>query len=328
MLRQSNAATSASVRLSSMTSFEQRKRACAVKATGPQSTQVRVVSLESPTPNPIPVEGAPAACRVSSKDYTVGKRSPLAAAALRLTIAQRTRELAKVRVAAAMTPGLSPGGQSKQPAAALATAVDPSCPQPNQAKSLVGPTYIQHPFVPVESAGQAGAQEPAVLVAAAAVGLQLLPGGLQQPAAALATAVDPSYPQPNQAKSLVGPTYIQHPFVPVESAGQAGAQEPAVLVAAAAVGLQLLPGGLQQPAAALATAVDTSYPQPNQAKSLVGPTYIQHPCVLVESAGQAGAQEHAALVADAADGLQLLPGGLQQPAAALAAAVESLLLPT
>ena len=122
------------------------RRACAVKATGPQSTQVRVVSLESPTPNPIPVEGAPAACRVSSKDYTVGKRSPLAAAALRLTIAQRTRELAKVRVAAAMTPGLSPGGQSKQPAAALATAVDPSYSQPNQAKSLVGPTYIPAPW--------------------------------------------------------------------------------------------------------------------------------------------------------------------------------------
>ena len=68
-----------------------------------------------------------------------------------------------------------------------------------------------------------------------------------------------------------------------------------MLVAAAAVGLQLLPGGLQQPAAALATAFDPSYPQPNQAKSLVGPTYIQHPSVLVESAGQTGAQEHAGI---------------------------------
>ena len=213
VLRQSNAATSSSVRLSSMKSLEQRKRACAVKATGPQSTQVRVVSLESPTPNPIPVEGAPVACRVSSKDYTVGKRSPLAAAALRLTVAQRTRELAKVRVAAAMTPGLSPGGQSKQPAAALATAVDPSYSQPSQAKSLVGPTDTQHPSVPVESAGQARAQEPAVLVAAAAVELQLAPGRLQQPAAALATAASTSYSQPNQAKSLVDPTYIPLPGV-------------------------------------------------------------------------------------------------------------------
>ena len=135
--------------------------------------------------------------------------------------------------------------------------------------------------------------------------------------------VDPSYSQPNQAKSLVGPTYIPLPGVSVESAGQARAQELAVLVAAAAVELQLAPGRLQQPAAALATAASTSYPQPNQAKSLVGPTYLQHPSVPVESAGQAGAQELAGLVADAAVGLQLLPGGLQQPAAALAAACTS-----
>ena len=39
-------------------------------------------SLESPTSNPIPVEGAPAACRASSKDYKVRKRSPLTAVRL------------------------------------------------------------------------------------------------------------------------------------------------------------------------------------------------------------------------------------------------------